>query len=227
MRTAIRRIAWGLVALAVTGAIACAAMAWNAGYRIYVVHTGSMMPTLNPGDAVLDRPAPMAVHSGQVVTFTVHSGPDTVVTHRVASVSNGEIQTKGDANRTVDPWTLRISQVVGSKVLTLPYAGYLLVYLQHPQGIASVLTAVVALILLWQLFFPPAPGASGESADCHQQIPRDARHRRESQRIATETLSTALRFPSPRRPDIHRPPAFLRSGLGPIGRPADRRGYFD
>lgn len=149
-----RRILLCLCALAIAGAAGVGGLAWHAGYRIYIVHTGSMMPTLNPGDAVLDRPAPASVHSGEVITFAVHSGPDSVVTHRVASVDGATVKTKGDANRTVDPWTLHVSQVVGSQLVALPHMGYLLVYLQHPQGIGSVLTSVAALVLLWQLFFP-------------------------------------------------------------------------
>ena len=223
MRNAIRRTTWTLAVLVIAGAAATAALAWNAGYRIYVVHTGSMMPTLNPGDAVLDRPAPTSVHAGQVVTFTVHSGPDTVVTHRVASVSDGEIHTKGDANRSADPWTLHLSQVVGSKVLTLPYGGYLLVYLQHPQGIASVLTAVVALVLLWQLFFPATASVGGEPSRSGEP-----RHKRILTHEDSAKTSPALILPSPRWLDVSRgQPTFLGSGLGPVGRPADRRGYFD
>lgn len=223
MRTAIRRTTWALAALVILGAAATAVLAWNAGYRIYVVHTGSMMPTLNPGDAVLDRPAPTTVHAGQVVTFTVHSGPDTVVTHRVASVSAGLIHTKGDANRSVDPWTLHLSQVVGRKVLTLPFGGYLLVYLQHPQGIASVLTATVALIMLWQLFFPSPGRADGESSPSRQP-----RHKRELIREASGNSSAALMLPPAHWLDVYRTPAgFLRSNLGPVARPADRRSYFD
>jgi signal peptidase len=225
MRGVIRRTCWGLVALFIIGAAVSAVLAWNAGYRVYVVHTGSMMPTLNPGDAVIDRPAPTAVHSGQIVTFTVHSGPDTVVTHRVASVSDGAIQTKGDANRSVDPWTLQLSQVVGSKLLTLPYAGYLLVYLQHPEGIASVLTAVVALILLWQLFFPAEPPAGDPGDKPGSDRPR---HKRDLARTTLNEAPVTMILPSARWLDVSRTqPALLRGGLGPLGRSSDPRSYFD
>lgn len=148
------RLATGTVALVLAGVALTAALAWHHGYRIYVVHTGSMVPALRPGDAVLDRPAPRAVHPGEIVTFSVNSGPDSVVTHRVAAVSGGVVKTKGDANRTVDPWNLQMSQVVGSADETLPAVGYLLVYLKQPQGIASAVTIVLALSLLWQVFFP-------------------------------------------------------------------------
>lgn len=157
-------------ALVIVVLVTVGGLAWYQGYHLYIVHTGSMVPALRPGDAVLDAPAPASVHPGEVVTFTVHSGPDSVVTHRVASYSGGIIHTKGDANRTVDPWTLHLSQVVGTATMFLPRAGYVLVYLKQPQGLASVITVIVSLTLLWQLFFPAAPkprsgAAPGEATD--------------------------------------------------------------
>ena len=154
----VRRLMLALVALALVGATAVSLTAWHQGYRIYIVHTGSMVPTLNPGDAVLDRPAPKAVRPGEVITFTATSGPDAVVTHRVASVDNGLIKTKGDANATIDPWTTRISGVVGDRLLDLPKVGYLLVFFKQPTGSISMVCFLIALICAWTLFF----GGSGE-----------------------------------------------------------------
>ena len=112
-----------------------------------------MVPALAPGDAVLDRPASSGVRPGDVVTFAVRSGPDLVVTHRAMSVTGDLITTKGDANETADPWTVRTQHVVGVPQLTLPRVGYVLVFLQQPQGALALLTSGLALIMLWQLFF--------------------------------------------------------------------------
>jgi len=224
-RRLLGRMALVVFVLVITAAGGVAGVAWHQGYRIYVVHTGSMMPTLNPGDAVLDRPAPTSVSPGEIVTFGVHSGPDSVVTHRVSSVSDGNIKTKGDANRSVDPWTVRASDVVGSKLLTLPYGGYLLVYLQHPEGIASVLTAVVALILLWQLFFPAEPPAGDPGDKPGSDRPR---HKRDLARTTLNEAPVTMILPSARWLDVSRTqPALLRGGLGPLGRSSDPRSYFD
>lgn len=150
-----RRLATMVMALALVLVVGGAAYAWHEGYRLYIVHTGSMEPTLMPGDAVLDRPAPAAVQPGQIITFR-YAGPDSVVTHRVASFADGVVHTKGDANATVDPWTLPMSSVVGEPARILPGAGYVLYYLKQPTGLASIFIAVVSLVLLWGLFFPPA-----------------------------------------------------------------------
>jgi signal peptidase len=78
-----------------------------------------------------------------------------VVTHRVVQVSAAGISTKGDANPADDAWTIRPDQVQGRTVRALPRVGYLVVYLQQPAGVASVLTAAAMILLLWGLCFPP------------------------------------------------------------------------
>ena len=174
--------------LIVAAAATVAGIGWHQGYRLYILHTGSMSPTLRPGDAVLDAPAAGAVHPGEVVTFRYPSGPDSVVTHRVVSYADGIVQTKGDANRTVDPWTLHLSQIVGRAAAFLPRAGYLLVYLKQPQGLASIATVALGAALLWQMFFPPetpledpdpaaAPDRTGGRRRARSTLPRHRRRR--------------------------------------------------
>ena len=68
--------------------------------------------------------------------------------------SNGDkITTKGDANLTPDPGTRTEADVVGEVVQQIPNAGYVLVFLQQPGGLLGVLTAMIALMLSWSLFF--------------------------------------------------------------------------
>jgi signal peptidase len=115
-----------------------------------------MMPTYNPGDVVIDRPAD-ELRPGEVITFR-HSDLSTdVVTHRITDLSRVVIHTKGDANPTPDVWDIRPNQVVGTAVERIPHLGYLLVYLRQPAGVASVMTGVLALIALWGLFFRREP----------------------------------------------------------------------
>ncbi len=119
MSTVRGRLAGLAVVLAIV-AMGGLGLAWQHGYRLYIVHTGSMEPGLRPGDAVLDAPVTGPVRPGQAVTFAVASGPDTVVTHRVVSVEDGLIHTQGDANRSADSWALHPGQLRGLPVATLP-----------------------------------------------------------------------------------------------------------
>ena len=127
---------------------------WTQGYRVYVVHTGSMTPTFRPGDIVIDRPAQHRYHAGEVITFRHSAQTTDVVTHRITDITPaGLIHTKGDANRTADVWDIRPDQVRGSVAMSAPAAGYLLVFLHQPAGVASLALAVLAIALLWRLFF--------------------------------------------------------------------------
>lgn len=134
--------------LAVVAAFAslggCAA--WFFGtYRAYVVHTGSMEPSLIPGDLVIDRRDPEFVETGDVITFYPSSAAVEVVTHRIVAVSgDGTITTRGDANDSDDPIPIRSELVQGRVVGRVPLAGYAVVYLQHPTGLLSLTSTVSA-----------------------------------------------------------------------------------
>lgn len=150
-----RRVAWAVVAVFFLGLLAVGVAGWQQGYRAYVIHTGSMMPTLVPGDLIIDRPAaPQHFQQGDIITFRHSAGPD-LVTHRITTVAAGGVHTKGDGNRTADVWTIPPKMVRGVEQTRLRGVGYLAVYFKQPAGLASLATALIGLGLLWGLFFPP------------------------------------------------------------------------
>jgi signal peptidase len=126
-------------------------------YRAYVVHTGSMSPTIPSESAVIVREGQYRV--GDVVSFIEHG---TVVSHRLIAIEpNGTITTKGDANRTVDPWHVPVGNIVGRVVAAPHRVGYLLTYMKTPAGCASL---VVTLLCLWQIW-ALAAGISPRAVD--------------------------------------------------------------
>ncbi|TXN28989.1 signal peptidase I [Lacisediminihabitans profunda] len=113
-------------------------------YRVFIVHTGSMEPTISSRSAVIVQRHVYRV--GQPISFYEQGG---VVTHRLARVnSDGTAVTKGDANTTADPWTIKTSSIIGGVVAAPPELGYWLVYLKNPFGLMSILLCVV---VCWQL----------------------------------------------------------------------------
>ena len=137
------------VALVLVPLIAAAAFVVVASgalpYKVYVIHTGSMTPTIPPKSAVVVREHQYRI--GQVVTFT--EGGHTV-THRLIAIStSGMTTTKGDADRTVDPWHVPTSQIVGGVVAAPRQVGYWLEYLRNPVGLASIL---LSLLVCWQIW---------------------------------------------------------------------------
>jgi signal peptidase len=115
-------------------------------YGLYVVHTGSMEPTIPSKSAVLVHKGDYKV--GQVVAF--REGGD-VVTHRLVAIHGNALTTKGDGNKTDDPWTLSPSDIIGGAVLAPREAGYWLIYLKNPVGLASVLLSIVCVGLIWSI----------------------------------------------------------------------------
>ncbi len=139
-----------------------------------------MTPTYPTGDLVMVAPAAhYAV--GDVITFRTHSGPDSVVTHRVNAVTAEGLETKGDANATPDIAPVAPQNVVGRVIASVPQGGYALVYLQQPAGIASVVTVLLALFLSWSLFFPPPANPEPEPV---RSGPRHARRAAKSRLLA-------------------------------------------
>ena len=116
-------------------------------YRVFVVRTGSMRPAIPPKSAVVVQEHHFA--PGEVISF-YHRGE--VVTHRfVGRSADGGIRTKGDANATADPWTIRAHDVIGRVVAAPRGLGYWLVYLKNPAGAASVLLAALCFWQIWSL----------------------------------------------------------------------------
>lgn len=99
--------------------------------------TGSMEPTISPGDLVVvlpykDDSSPIL---GDIVTY--HPNPDdpTLVTHRVEKIEIGvegenEYITQGDANNTTDE-PITKTQIVGKVRLIIPKLGYIPNFIQN------------------------------------------------------------------------------------------------
>jgi signal peptidase len=137
-------------------------------YKVYVVHTGSMSPTIPSTSAVIVREG--EYHLGKVVTFS-HRGQ--LVTHRlVARNADGTFSTKGDGNSTVDPWTIQPSQIVGQVVAAPSRLGYWLVYFKNAAGAGSLLMAMISVGLIFSITTDLA-----ESAPVVSRTRRPAQHR--------------------------------------------------
>jgi signal peptidase I len=140
---------WKIVTLLTLGVLALLGFGVVASgvlpYRIYVVHTGSMFPTIPSTSAVV-----VQVHHyrvGQPISFYEQG---TVITHRLEAINaNGTITTKGDANATDDPWHPKTSAIIGGVVAAPPHLGYWLMYLKNPLGLGSILLAALTCWLLW------------------------------------------------------------------------------
>jgi len=126
------------------------------GATPYTVLTGSMRPTMPPGDLVVTRPqSPDDISLGDVITYQLRSNEPEVVTHRVVGVgtnSDGErtFVTRGDANNMDDDPVLGV-QVRGVVVYHVPYLGYLNTWVGVNRP-GWLLKGVAGVLILYGLF---------------------------------------------------------------------------
>ena len=121
------------------------------GLTPYAVISGSMEPTYSVGSIVYVKEVEKEdLHINDPVTFvTEHSSA--VVTHRIVEIKeNNVFVTKGDANNTLDG-DLPFENIIGKPIFSLPYLGFISVYLNSTQG--KILLILMVSILLFSTLF--------------------------------------------------------------------------
>ncbi len=111
-------------------------------YRIYVVQSGSMEPTIRTGSLIFVKPQ-SGYATGDIVTWRPISGR-TTVTHRIVETKERDGRTvfftKGDANEARDE-AMQEQQIVGKTLFSLPYLGY-------PVNLAKTRAGFLLLVIL-------------------------------------------------------------------------------
>ena len=121
------------------------------GGRSFAVLSGSMQPTLRVGDLVLEkRTVAPEIRVGDIVTFRSPEDSSKLITHRVRRVAIADgivkVTTKGDANLSVEHWTIPSNGTVGRALVRVPKIGYLLVWTRSTPG-RLLLIALPACVL--------------------------------------------------------------------------------
>jgi signal peptidase len=161
------------------GILAAAALPVLIGFRSFVVMSGSMEPAIRVGDVVVTSPAsPLGLRPGDVVTFKDPTVPGRLITHRVLRLSartgSVSVVTKGDANHSVEQWSIPANGRLGIVRYRIPKLGYLLVWLRRPAGrLAFIVLPALGLGLL-QLARIWTPGRRGGGSPSRGPAPRPA-----------------------------------------------------
>jgi signal peptidase len=127
------------------------------GRTTLIIGGGSMEPAIPLGAAVVVDPVePSDIHVGDVVSLRTGATFQNMFTHRVTRIVERDgipwVETKGDANATIDPSITSTAQVIGRVSATIPLAGFLLALLSIPSGVLLVIfLAAVLLVLTWLL----------------------------------------------------------------------------
>lgn len=117
----------------------------------YTVLSGSMEPVIRTESlCYIDRTAVFdEVENGDVIAFERMDG--SCVLHRSIRREAGKIRTKGDANGAEDLAAVSRENFLGKEVCSIPYLGYVTVFLQKKEGKAAAVV-VAAVFFLAGLF---------------------------------------------------------------------------
>jgi signal peptidase I len=169
-----KKIGFVLVATVGAASLLLIFLIFEKNYELYIVTSNSMVPTLNPGDALvishgdMDHSAFAQLKKGDIIIFQVSSrtsesedGKRTIV-HRIKEIdidSGGKriVSTKGDANpssiRGVD-YDIMEDSYIGKVIHVGPYLGLFLMYINLLVQIVAqpifyfVIGSVIAIAFL-------------------------------------------------------------------------------
>jgi signal peptidase I len=166
LRHALGKAIGSLLLIAIFGLAGVLLLPAAFGYQRYVIRTGSMTGTLDPGTLIFDKVVPVAdLEKGDIITYgppsTEHK-ESKLVTHRIYGIRHEHdgqiaIRTKGDANDSPDPWEFvpqqpKLARVAGH----VPYVGRVYAELDTRRGrfvvfaVPGLLIALSVLAGLWR-----------------------------------------------------------------------------
>jgi signal peptidase I len=126
---------------------------FTAGWSPSVVVTGSMEPSIMPGDIVVTAPIkPEALKLGYVIRFKDPAHTHPYLMHRIIQINgDGTVTTKGDANQSQDSTPVPTENITGVARLRVPVIGLPAVWLRNGNylqlGVLLVVVAFAARVL--------------------------------------------------------------------------------
>ncbi len=120
------------------------------GNEVFAVMSGSMEPFYHVGSVVIvDKDiSPEDIQVGDPITF--RKSDNLVATHRVVEKheDSREFITKGDANEDLDMAPVPYEAVIGKAGRSVPFVGYIPLYMRTPKGMFSIGAYVIVFLLL-------------------------------------------------------------------------------
>ncbi|MGB4589942.1 MAG: signal peptidase I [Clostridiaceae bacterium] len=130
------------------------------GLTPYAVLSGSMEPQYAVGSLIYVKEIePQNIQIGDSITFILNENL-IVATHRVVEITpEGSFTTKGDSNESTDGVPVHPNNVLGKPIFSIPYLGYLSVFLTSKQG--KVVLGVISTLILISMLIPEKSKKSG------------------------------------------------------------------
>lgn len=123
------------------------------GYRPVLVLTGSMEPYMMTNGLALTKEVTdiEQINIGDVITYhhDTEDGRRLLITHRIISLEDGYIYTKGDNNRVADSIPLTIDNVEAKVVCVFNQTAWIAAKWQTTSGKIMLLCGAAAIVLLY------------------------------------------------------------------------------
>jgi signal peptidase len=158
LKKAIGIFQWLLTAVLVLAVLLLIFTAFNPikTFQLFRVMSGSMEPKIKVGSVVFVRKVkPEGLKKGDVITYTSSENPEMSITHRLVEIEEKEgktvFKTRGDANNNEDMAEVSPSEIKGKVVFSLPFLGYLSVWIKKPLGFGLLVILPALLIILSEI----------------------------------------------------------------------------
>ena len=125
----------------------------NPVVQLLSVNSGSMEPSIKTGGMIMIRQSDM-YSIGSVVTYK-DINRNVLITHRIIDVQFDESGlfyiTKGDANDGPDQQRVRLTDILGRVVMSVPWVGYLVQYAKTQLGFSIIVLIPTFIIVIREI----------------------------------------------------------------------------
>ena len=122
------------------------------GMQLYEVKTESMEPEYPVGSVVyVKQTDPEDVVVGDVITYTLGTDTELVMTHRVINIREKEQSfiTKGDANAVEDAEPVSFSRLVGKPICCIKGIAAISNFINSASGVKVIVILFVLVLAMW------------------------------------------------------------------------------
>jgi signal peptidase len=139
----------GLI-IVIAGLLIISAFPITGNYKLMIVQSGSMEPTIKMGSVVMVKPV-SDYKIGDVITFGPYSKTKAPTSHRIYDIKVVDGQpvyiTKGDANNAPDAREITKRDVLGKVLFSIPYIGYAVDAAKKPFGFMLIIIVPAVIII--------------------------------------------------------------------------------
>jgi len=153
-RSITRIVAYTIGLTVITAAIVFGAFLayclYSPDFDVAIVRGPSMEPTIKVGSLAFVRNNPENIGIDDIIAFDI--GKESQVIHRISSISDGVIKTKGDNLEQEDYWQINRGDITAEYLFSIPYLGYISSFIGTRLGIITCILVPGFLISVYIIY---------------------------------------------------------------------------